>query len=929
MVCDRLSLVIRFAGRFLGLAVLSALVLSCSDDSGSGASVEVPASSASGEVTVPYVGGSPVVVTEIDPVNISFKDHEGGDAGWVEFFNPAETPVNLSGLYLTDDLSQPRKWAFGNVPVPAQGFMVLYLSGKDLPDYEAPHDSTDLIGPGCWKWTDAQSEPVAGESRADNLPGKSKVCFTENGSRAFGSRMQFGENEELGWTSIAVFVGTGSSSKDDVVDISAANEILLTGYVTAGRKLAFRLAQPDVDDWLGWEAVIEGTGDSNTTYAIGLPQGMKLPDLQNIYGTRFSPESNEMKEVDMKVTSFIARNRGHEPHANFKLHHKGGSLYLMNEDGAIVDSIAYPAMPVGKTWSFGASPEGAATYGFADPSPYGGAFMSVVYSERSPAITDKLPPSGFYKEPFAVAFDADAHVRCVQGGALPDGNVPEAQSLTVSSTTVLRCASFVPGMYPGDVETRTYVFEEQPTIASVFITANPLSLFDPDTGLYMDGPDAQEKIPHYGANYWSDRELPVTVELFEPGVNSPAFAKDAGFQIFGNYSRANAKKSVAIVFREKYGDNRLKYPLFPAFPQLTTFKGFILRVGNFGQDYIHDDLASSLSEGLGVDYQRSRPAIVFYNGEYYGIQNIRERSNRYYFETHYGYDPDEIDLLKADNSASSGESSDYVELLDWLESHPLDSDENYRYVATKIDVDNFINYQQTEIYANNRDWPSNNLKKWRVRNPATPWRWFLYDMDFGFGNDMSEYTNNIFEFAAAEDGPDWPNGPKSTFLFRKLLENKSFTNKFVNRMSTLLATNFEKTRVLARIEAMMGEISAEVARDQKRWGHSAKWMDQVLDDMKYFAESRESEILFDMQEFFALGEFVPVTFAASGSGRVLVEGLPLDRPAVKVTFFKGTPVIVSAEGVNGGVFTGWSDGVTDVTRTIMPGEIDALTANFK
>jgi hypothetical protein len=194
---------------------------------------------------------------------------------------------------------------------------------------------------------------------------------------------------------------------------------------------------------------------------------------------------------------------------------------------------------------------------------------------------------------------------------------------------------------------------------------------------------------------------------------------------------------------------------------------------------------------------------------------------------------------------------------------------------------------------------------------------------------MSEYTNNIFEFAAAEDGPDWPNGPKSTFLFRKLLENKSFTNKFVNRMSTLLATNFEKTRVLARIDAMMGEISAEVARDQKRWGHSAKWMDQVLDDMKYFAESRESEILFDMQEFFGLGEFVPVTFAASGSGRVLVEGLPLDRPAVKATFFKGTPVIVSAEGVNGGVFTGWSDGVTDVTRTIMPGEIDALTANFK
>ena len=166
-------------------------------------------------------------------------------------------------------------------------------------------------------------------------------------------------------------------------------------------------------------------------------------------------------------------------------------------------------------------------------------------------------------------------------------------------------------------------------------------------------------------------------------------------------------------------------------------------------------------------------------------------------------------------------------------------------------------------------------------------------------------------------------------MFRKLLENKTFTNKFVNRMSALLSTNFEKSRVLARIDAMMGEISAEVARDQKRWGHSAKWMEQVLDGMKEFAENRESEILVDMQEFFALGGFVPVTLAASGNGRVLVDGLPLDRPAVKMTLFKGTPVTVSAEGTNGGIFTGWSDGVTDVSRTILPEEIDALTANFR
>ena len=72
-----------------------------------------------------------------------------------------------------------------------------------------------------------------------------------------------------------------------------------------------------------------------------------------------------------------------------------------------------------------------------------------------------------------------------------------------------------------------------------------------------------------------------------------------------------------------------------------------------------------------------------------------------------------------------------------------------------------------------------------------------------------------------------------------------------------------------------------------------------------------------------------MTLAATGNGRVLVDGLPLDTPTMKITLFKGTPITVSAEGVSGGIFTGWSDGVTDATRTILPEEVDALTANFK
>jgi hypothetical protein len=83
-----------------------------------------------------------------------------------------------------------------------------------------------------------------------------------------------------------------------------------------------------------------------------------------------------------------------------------------------------------------------------------------------------------------------------------------------------------------------------------------------------------------------------------------------------------------------------------------------------------------------------------------------------------------------------------------------------------------------------------------------------------------------------------------------------------------------------------------------------------------------------MQEFFGLGDTAKVTLSVSGSGKILVHNLPLDRSSMTVSFFKGTPVTIMAQE-NGGTFTGWDDGVKTPTRTIKPGEIGSLTAIFK
>ena len=913
--------------RAFGSLLFVALVLSaCTDDNPSSLILDMESSSSAsgdaGGTKLPFVGG-PVMFTEVDPVNVDFKDHEGDDAGWVELFNSSADTVNLSGMYLTDSQEEPFKWKFGDVKMAPNSFLVIFLSGKNYPDYVMPHDSIDMIGSGCWTWTDAESDPP-GYSYADPLPGYDEKCFSENGQSRIGTVMKLGENEELGWSSISFFVGTGSSDPSDVLDISAANEILIQAYITKGRNVSVRLAQPDIDDWKGYEMVLEGTGDSSTVYRMALPTGTTFPDLANIYGTRLSPEASESQEVTLKVFSYIARNRGHEPHAGFKLSKKGGSLYLVNADASIVDSVSYPELPLGKTWNYGGS------WGYADPSPYGYS-SSLTFTREENIDTLLFPPSGFYAEPFILNLESTNNAVCETGGKMPSEKTPFQKNILIDKTTVIRCAKIAPQSLPSDVVTRTYIFEAASTVPAVFLTTDPNSLFDPDTGIYMEGPNAQSKEPHYGANYWLDKEIPVTVELMEPGTSSPAFAKNAGLKIFGNYSRQNDKKSVAITFREKYGDSHLKYPLFPEFPELNKFKVFLLRNNgsNYGNDYIRDRLASSVSEGLGVDYQRGRFAVVYYNGEYFGIHSIRERSTADYFETHYGLDPDKIDLLKADNAVSAGSAVDYVALMDWLESNHLDKEENYAYIASQIDVDNFINYMHTELFANNRDWPANNLKKWRNTSSKTPWKWFLYDLDFGFGNDYSKYKNNIFEFATAEDGESWPNGPESTLLLRRLLENEGFKAAFINRMAVLLQMNFESSRVLARIEKMMAEIQSEISRDQKRWGLSASKMTKQLNAIKNFAMNRPSVVYGELQEFFALGETAAVSLSVSGSGRILVHNLPVDVSKMTVNFFTGFPVTLSAEPLMGSTFAGWSDGESSPTRVILPECVSEVTAIFK
>jgi hypothetical protein len=345
----------------------------------------------------------------------------------------------------------------------------------------------------------------------------------------------------------------------------------------------------------------------------------------------------------------------------------------------------------------------------------------------------------------------------------------------------------------------------------------------------------------------------------------------------------------------------------------------------------------NLVKGTQVDVQAYRPAVIYLNGEYWGIQNIREKINEHYIASHFEVDPDNIDLLENRNGVIRGDAQDYDALFAFIENNNLATSANYAYVTTKIDIENFIDYQVAEIYFNNTDWPGNNLKFWRERSDSGHWRWIMFDTDFGFGlYDASAYQNNTLAFATATDGPDWPNPPWSTLFLRKLLENETFRRKFINRFADFLNTRFLPSNIYAQIDSIQNLIADEMPRHYERWKDSYYWgsLDgwyNQIEVLKTFARLRPSKVIEHLQAKFGLAGTASLTIHITpAGGAVRINSIYTREDSWQGQYFKGVPIELEAIPRPGFRFEQWTGGAatTDNPIIINPQNALNITACF-
>ena len=629
-------------------------------------------------------------------------------------------------------------------------------------------------------------------------------------------------------------------------------------------------------------------------------------------------------------------------HANFKLSGSGEMVGLYDSSGKIVDTVTFGAQA--NDISYGRFPDGGANWFKLSPASPGSANIESQISNRL-AIPQLSIQSGFYATAIDVKVtnpDSSATLRYTLNGKTPSATSPVCSTLIhIDSTLALRVRAFKDGYLASNTLTSTYFLHEQTELPVFSLVTDPENFFSDTSGIYVEGTNGIIANCSTAPRNWNqDWERPVELEFFEKD-RKPAFKVSTGVKIFGGCARLYPEKSLAFYFRGDYGFDVLKYRLFPDLP-ITEYNNFVLR--SSGQDWwrtmFRDGMAQTLiGQGMNVDHQDYRPSILFINGQYWGIHNVREKLNEHYIYSHYGTNPDSVDLVEIskDVAANNGDTVAYHAMIDFLSKNNMALSANYNYIKSIADIDEYIDYNIAEIYSANGDWPGANMKIWRERTPAAKWRWMVYDLDFTFGgNTQGQSTTNTLDQATATNGPSWPNPPWATLMLRKLLENTEFKNEFIQRFAVHLNTTYDVDHIVSLIDTLAQRIATEIPRHNVRWPQSLSLVPSWtagIQIMKDFAANRPAAARGHFMSKFSITGTCSLLISRNNPdwGKIFTQSVEVSKSLSTNIFFKGIPLRIKALAMPGYRFVRWTGAFSSTTAetTFIPSTSGALSAVFE
>lgn len=532
--------------------------------------------------------------------------------------------------------------------------------------------------------------------------------------------------------------------------------------------------------------------------------------------------------------------------------------------------------------------------------------------------------------------------------------------------TVIRAAAFKNGEALGEATTASYFVMPRNTfqLPVLSLVAPEERLFGYEKGILVAGQThdrfrqetGQQRATGNAPANWMHRgkatEIPAHLQYFSHRLDPtrPSVDQGVGIRVHGGVNRAAASKSLRIYARKQYGKATLRHAFFD---EEQKYKRLLLR--NSGNDFYHtfmrDAAIQQIMSGLRFDTQAYQPSVVFVNGEYWGLLNLREYYDKHYLSRVHQVDKDRLDIMDLDK-ADEGDDAHWNELMAFIASHPLEDARHYAHVAERIDIDNLIDYLIANIFVVNYDWPHNNMRYWRLRTdepagrasstPSAPsaqdgrWRWLMFDTDAGFRDFRPDSLRRLVTMSGKYE-------TRTHLLVRSLLKNKQFKEAYIVRFSDLLNTSFKTEHMASVIDRVRAGIEGEMPRHIERWAipDNLEVWDKGVNHLQTFVRERPPLQRQQLARFFGLqGEYrltLKVSDTAHGRVRVNSTTIDTDTPGVtgaaypwSGTYFKRMPLEIEAQPAPCFSFSHWDGDPGLAARITLQPEADlTLTAVFQ
>ncbi len=599
---------------------------------------------------------------------------------------------------------------------------------------------------------------------------------------------------------------------------------------------------------------------------------------------------------DTVIGSFI--------HAGFKITQtKPEYIALFDASQNLLDA-QQTTQPNQANHSTGRVTDGGTSWGiFAIPTPGGPNALAYQGYASTPVAN---MPAGFYNNAVTVSLSAEggATIRYTLDGSEPGPNsTTYTEPVLITQTSVLKAKAFSnnTSLLPGFTLVNSYFINVSHTLIVVSVAGTDVANLFGGTQFHPWG----------------------SIEFFKNGQRLDwAYGE---FNKHGNDSWAYAQRGVDYITRDQMGyKSSISHKFFETTDR-DKFQRLILKAAandNFpalmGGAHIRDAYVQTLSQkaGLDLDERSWEPCVLYLNGQYWGVYDIREKVDDPDF-TRYYYDQGEkwLDYIKTWGGTWNeyGSRTDWDALHNFITTEDMTIPSNYNYVKERLNLLSLIDYMLINTHVVCKDWLNWNTGWWRGRKPdggAKTWRYTLWDLDATFGHytnytsipDVSPNADPCY----AEDLPLDFEGHGA--MIQALMANEEFHSLYVNRYADLLNSYFSCDYMISLLDSMLARITPEMPGQIQRWGGTMMNWQANVQILKSFINTRCQVINPGIEGCYDVTGPYPVTVRISPAlspNQVKVNTFVPDSFPFVGDYFVGTKLDFQALPGNGWVLDHW------------------------